>query len=52
MDKKIYSIKQHESQINPRYKGGLKDEFYEEIFKRNKKDGFGENCFIEKFTLL
>jgi len=52
MDKKIYSIKQHESQINPRYKGELKDEFYKEIFKRNKKDGFGENCFVEKFKLL
>ena len=49
MQLKINSIKAHASQLNPKFGGTLKKEFYEVIEERNKKSSKIEHLYMEGF---
>ena len=51
MEQKINSIKEHASQLNPKYSGNLQKDFYEIIEKRNKLDVINSSdIYCEGFT--
>jgi len=51
MQLKIESIKAHASQLNPKFGGELKKEFYEVIEERNKKSSKIEHLYMESFNM-